>query len=169
MATVLTPRIKTTITGTKVKTSDKEVAPVTLNAVLDYAFTNGTGNDQVDLMYSDSVTLTTAANTEIDLAGVIADASFGDVLTFATIKAIMIVSTLDANKVLTVGGAASNAFESWVTAAGDSLKIMPGGALVLIAPNTGYAVTAGTGDLLKVTNASGGSSTFDIYVFGTSA
>lgn len=169
MTVAVNPTLRVTINGTKSNTTDKEAAMVTLAETIEKAFTSGTADDQVDLMYSDTVTLTTGANVELDLAGVLTDAAFGNLLTFVTVKAIIIHSSDDANKELTVGGAASAAFESWVAAAGDAVKIAPGGVFLLIAPNTGYAVGAGSTDKLKITNASGGSSTFDIFIFGTSA
>ena len=67
-----------------------------------------------------------------------------------------------------VGGAGSNGFTSWVGDATDVVKVKPGGALILVAPDaTGYAVTAGTGDLLTITNSAGSTSvTYDVVIMG---
>ena len=47
-------------------------------------------------------------------------------------------------------------------------QMQPGGTLLLVAPNAaGYAVTAGTGDLLKVANSGGSTGvTYDIVIVG---
>jgi hypothetical protein len=48
-----------------------------------------------------------------------------------------------------------------------TVAVPPGGILLLVDPNTGWTVTAGTADLLKITNASStGSATYDIELFG---
>jgi hypothetical protein len=167
MSTTLTPAISLGISGSRVNQATKERATVTLSETINFAFTNGTGNGQVDLLYSNTSTLAASTADTIDLAGVLADSAFGSTLTFATVKAIIIKSTAAANKVLTFGGN-SGTWETWGSAGG-TVKIMPGGMLALIAPNTGYAVTADSADIVKVTNASGGSSTYDIWIFGTSA
>jgi hypothetical protein len=168
VSTTLTPTLKFQITGARAKTDDKESAAVALSETIQYALTNGTGDDQVDLLFSDTRTVTTGADDDLDLAGVLTDV-FGAVLTFAKVKAIVIYSKLAANKVLSVGGDGSNGFTTWLGDASDKVKINGGGLLALIAPDTGFVVTGGTGDILRVTNASGGSSTYDIWIFGTSA
>lgn len=169
MAQTLTPKIEIKLTGTRQNVGDLETANVTLAKTITHALTNGTSDKQADVIFSDTRTLTTGANETLNLAGSLVDSAFGSTLTFVNIKAIMIFSKLDANRVLTVGGAASNGFATPFGASTDTIKINPGGSLVLIAPNTGYAVTAGTGDLLKIANASGGSTTYDIIIIGTSA
>jgi hypothetical protein len=71
------------------------------------------------------------------------------------------------NNVL-VGGAASNAWVGWVGDVTDVVKVKPGGTFVWIAPDVnGGAVTAATGDLLKVANSSSGTSiTYDVIIIG---
>lgn len=53
----------------------------------------------------------------------------------------------------------------------DIINIRPGGALILLAPDaTGYAVTAGTGDLLRIANSAGSTSvTYDIILIGATS
>mgnify|MGYP000488088098 CR=1 FL=1 len=51
-----------------------------------------------------------------------------------------------------------------------TVALPPGGNLILTAPASGWTVTAGTGDLLRVANSGAGTSvTFDIIIIGTSA
>ena len=51
------------------------------------------------------------------------------------------------------------------------VKLVPGGSLILIAPNAdGYAVAAGTGDLLKVGNDDGAAAaSYSIFILGSQA
>ena len=130
--------------------------------------TNGTTADKADLTWTDQRTLADSATEELDLAGSLASA-FGASLTFARVKAIM-VKNESTTQVLTVGGAASNAFEGWISSGG-TITVRPGGAVAFYAPDvTGYEVTAGTGDLLKVANgAAGDATTYTITVVGCSA
>jgi hypothetical protein len=82
----------------------------------------------------------------------------------------VVASSANTNNVL-VGGAASNQFINWVGNSSDIVVVKPGGILFLYTPtDPGYAVTAGTGDLLKIANSGAGTGvTFDIYIGGTSA
>lgn len=146
---------------------DGSVASDPLSKTISQAIANGTGDGQATQMFHERRTLTTGATYEYDLAGALVD-ELGQTLTFAAIKAIIIYSTSASNKILTIG-AGTHPLAGWVgDAASDTVKVNAGGLLVLIAPNTGYTVTAGSADDLLVTNAAGGSSTYDIIIIGTS-
>ncbi len=168
MATILTPTLTFSVAGTKRSDADKESAIVSLAEAIQFQLANGTGDGQVDMLFTDTRTVTTGANDDLDLAGVLTDSAFGNVMTFVKVKGIVIYSKFAANLVLSVGGDGVNGFTTWLNAATEKVKINPGGLFVLIAPNTGYVVTAGTGDKLRITNAAGASSTYDIWIFGTS-
>jgi hypothetical protein len=118
-------------------------------------------------MFHERRTLTTGATYEYDLAGGLTD-EFGQTLTFTAIKGIIIHSTSADNKVLTVG-AGTDELVGWVGDATDVVNIHAGGLFCLLAPNTGYTVTAGSADDLLITNAAGGSSTYDIIIIGNSS
>jgi hypothetical protein len=130
---------------------------------------NGTGDNQADKIFSDTRTLAASANEDLDLAGVLSD-PLGAALTFAKVKAILVkASTGNTNNVV-VGGQATNGFLGPFGALAHTVAVPPGGALLLAAPKAGWAVTAGTVDLLKVANSAGGTSvTYDIVILGTSA
>ena len=135
-----------------------------------WTITNGTGADQADVMWHDQRTLAASTSEDLDLSGVLTD-SFGTSVVLARVKAI-IVSAADANGgLIQVGGATGNQFINWVANASDIIQIRAGGFMLLVAPDaTAYAVTAGTGDLLKIANTDGAASgTYDIYVIGASA
>lgn len=129
--------------------------------------TNGTGANQADLVFDD--TRTTADET-LDLAGSLSDA-FGNTITFARIKAIYIKAAAANTVDIYVGGAATNQFATFVGDASDKIVIKPGGALFLYdAGATAYAVTAGTGDNLKIAASDGATSiSYDIILVGASA
>jgi hypothetical protein len=146
---------------------DGSVASDPISRTISQAIANGTGDGQATQIFHERRTLTTGASQEYDLAGSLVD-ELGQTLTFAAIKAIIIYSTTSTNKVLTVG-AGTHPLAEWVgDAASDTVKINAGGLFGLIAPNTGYTVTAGTADDFKVTNAAGGSTIYDIIIIGTS-
>lgn len=128
---------------------------------------SGTGANQASNIYHAQRTLAASATENLDLAGTLTNA-FGVTLTFTKIKAIIIHAAAANTNNVQVGGAASNAFVNWVADATDIINIRPGGTLILVAPDsTGYAVTAGSGDILKVTNSAGSTGvTYDVIILG---
>lgn len=131
---------------------------------------SGTGANQADMIWSDQRTLAASATEDLDLAGVLVGA-FGNVLTFARVKAIIVRAAATNANAVVVGGAASNGLVGWVADATDKLNIRPGGMFELVAPDaTAYPVAAGTGDLLRIGNGGAGTSvTYDIVIIGASA
>ena len=129
-------------------------------------FTPGTGNNQLDKLFHDMRTLADGANESLDLAGSLVD-QFGTTITFVKIKA-MLIRNLSATQTLTIG-AGSNPFLNWVGDATDVIKIPPNGMFLLVAPLAGFAVVAGTGDILKVVNSAGAVCDYQIALAGTSA
>jgi len=131
-----------------------------------YSFGDGTGADQAKIVFTDERTLAASANESLDLAGGLTDA-FGQAITFTKIKAIAIKAAAGNTNNVEVGGAASNAFLLFKDAT-DVLPVRPGGMALIVAPDAaGIAVTAGTGDLLKVANSGGGTGvTYQIAILG---
>ncbi|MFE6284352.1 hypothetical protein [Streptomyces sp. NPDC057877] len=132
---------------------------------------SGTGAGKADRIWSDTRTLAASATEDLDLAGVLLDA-YGSTVTFARIKGLVIAAAdANTNNVI-VGAAASN---PWATLLGatHTLTLRPGAFVALgtgKADATGYAVTAGTGDLLKVANSAGGTPvTYSVHIIGASA
>lgn len=129
-------------------------------------FTTGAGANGANEFFSDTRTLADSASESLDLAGSLTN-GLGVTVALARVKFIYIKNK-STTQVLSVGGAASNQFINWVGDATDIVKLRPGGFLLLVAPDaTGYAVTAGTGDLLKIANGAAGASTdYDIVIGG---
>ncbi|MGW3572180.1 hypothetical protein ACWDSL_51460 [Streptomyces sp. NPDC000941] len=134
--------------------------------------TSGTGAGQADKVFSDRRTLAASASEDLDLAGVLVDA-FGATITFARIKGLVISAAAANTNNVIVGNATSNGFVSWAGGATHTVTVRPGGTLALIAGQndaTGYAVTAGTADLLHIANSGAGTPvTYDIVLIGASA
>jgi hypothetical protein len=89
---------------------------------------------------------------------------------FAKIKAIHIVNTsTTTGDDLTVGGAAAQEWTAWVGAAGDKVKIPADSCLLISNKKTGWIVTDGASDTLRITNAGANPVTYKIAILGTSA
>jgi hypothetical protein len=135
------------------------------------SLSSGTGAGKADRIFSDRRTLAASATEDLDLAGVLLDA-FGAAITFARIKGLIIAAAAGNSNNVVVGAAASN---PWATLLGatHTLTLRPGAFVAVgtgVADATGYAVTAGTGDLLKVANSGAGTSvTYDVHIIGASA
>ncbi|MFE4548866.1 hypothetical protein [Streptomyces sp. NPDC056785] len=135
------------------------------------ALASGTGAGKADRIFSDRRTLAASATEDLDLAGVLLDA-FGSAITFARVKGLIIAAAAGNTNNVVVGAASSN---PWATLLGatHTLTLRPGAFVAVgtgVADATGYAVTASTGDLLKIANSAGSTSvTYDIHIIGASA
>lgn len=131
---------------------------------------NGTGANAADKLFMDTNTIAASGNVDIDLAGSLTDA-LGVALTFAKVKAIFLRAASGNTNDVVIGAAASNAFVGPFGSGSDTLAVAPGGFLALVAPGAaGWAVTAGTGDLLRIANGGAGTAvTYDVVIIGTSA
>lgn len=166
--------IKETLTQSYTLASDVEAKPQ-ISKTID--LTDGTSDDQADLVYTKSGTLNAGQADSIDLAGSLTD-DLGNSITFVTVKGIFLVntSTLDAELELGGGsdGAGTNAFDTWITASSadgsEALRVPYGGFAGIGVPKTGFAVTAATGDILRVENTDGANAaTYSLIIVGTSA
>lgn len=147
------------------------VGLATVQAALAFAKTlqlaSGTGANQADAAYSREASIASAGNLSLDLKGSLLDA-LGAAFTPAKLKLVLVYS-LPANTTdLTVFGDAASVPILSDPAATMTLK--PGGLFLFFTPGAaGIAVTATTGDIVKVTNAAGASATVQIVLVGTSA
>jgi hypothetical protein len=168
----LTAKMTVGVTATQTATLDWGIASAPLTKAFSVSLASGTGAGQADRAFTDTRTLSASATEDLDLAGVLTDA-FGATLTFAKVKGIYIAAASGNTNNVIVGNATTNGFISWVGGAAHTLTVRPGGVLALFcgaADTNGYAVTAGTADLLKIANSAGTTSvTYDIAIIGTSA
>ena len=175
----LTSRLIGKITGTASK-SDVEFNAVTFAMAhsADVSLADGAVADQANQVYQDSATVIADAATSYDLAGVLTD-EFGGTITFTIIKAILFKNTSTTASILGIGGGTgldgTNAFDAWCCSAagagsGDGseyVKVRPGGFFMLCAPDvTGYAVIAGTADILIIKELSTLAASFELTLIG---
>jgi hypothetical protein len=136
------------------------------------AYTSGTGAGQVDRVYTATRTLAASGTEDLDLAGSLTDALGNTSITFARIKSIFIAAAAGNTNNVQVTRPASNGVP-WLMAAGDGIALRPGAAFQWLtgsADATGVAVTAGTGDLITVTNSAGTTGvTYTVIITGCSA
>lgn len=156
--------------GVKASFSDQTVLIAQSSQVIDAAkrfnFKDGTGAGQVDRIFANRYTLAAAGTQSLDLAGVLLDYR-GIAITMAKVRGIYVAAD-DANgtNVLTLTRPASNGVPIYI-AAGDGDDYAAGDTRMW-ASKTGRAVTAGTGDLLLITNTGTGNATVEIVIVGTS-
>jgi hypothetical protein len=132
----------------------------TTSKTIELKFSAGAGALQNNNVYAVSRTLG-GASEDVDLAGGLTDV-FGATLTFAEIKLFGVHNT-GANSI-TVGAASSNAWAGLLNATG-TMTLAPGDFVIFGSPGaTGAAVTAGTGDLLKVAGTSG--QPYELIIWG---
>lgn len=128
---------------------------------------SGTGANQANNCFSDERTLAASATEELDLAGGLTN-GLGATLTFTAIKAILVIAATGNTNDVLLGGAAANAFTGPFQNSSDIVNIKPGGVALFLNPSAaGWAVTAGTGDLLKLANSAGSTGvTYRIVIIG---
>lgn len=155
------------ITAQQIGTADLGSPRMTLNPI-DKVLQFIPGTDAVnklDVLFSDTRTLAASANEDLDLAGVLASA-LGGTITAAEVVAIYIEAAPGNANNVNVSRPASNGFAGPFLAAGDGLSVRPG-EFQLLASRSGWAVTAGTGDLVNVANSAAGSAvTYSIVILG---
>lgn len=142
------------------------------NRAVDIALAAGAGAGQADRFWSDTRTLTASANEDLDLAGAALLDAFGVAVTFARVKALVVIAAPGNTNNVVVGAAGANPWIGAFNAAGTT-TLKPGGAMALFcssADPVAWPVVAGTGDLLRIANSGAGSSvSYDIAIVGASA
>ena len=168
---MLTSDLGISVSATLTKTADLSNPADPLSWRRAVHLESGTTAGKADLRFADTRTLAASATEDLDLAGVLTDV-FGQAITFVRIKGIFISASSANNNNVVVGAAASNQWATLLNTTG-TLTLRPGASFAAISGSTdatGMAVTAGTGDLLKVANSGAGSSvTYDIVIVGASA
>lgn len=130
---------------------------------------NGTGASLADLVFHDTRTLAASGTEDLDLAGTL-PGPFGASQVFVELRAILVSAAAANTNNVRVTRPAANGVPLFL-AASDGIDIPPGGVFLWSCPADGkVAVTAGTGDLITVTNSGAGTSvTYDVVLVGVSA
>lgn len=124
--------------------------------------------NKADLLFSDTRTLAASASENLDMAGTLAN-SFGATITAAEIVLIFVRAAPGNTNSVQVARPASNGLAAPFLAAGDGVAVAPG-EWAVFASEKGWAVAAGTGDLLTVTNGGAGTSaSYDVVIVGRTA
>jgi hypothetical protein len=161
--------IAVNVSSSHIKALDLGDATFPISASQVVNLTNGTGAGQADLVFTDTRTLSASGTENLDLAGSLTDA-YGTTMTFARIKGLIVFAASGNTNDVQITRPASNGVPIFL-AAGDGLPVRPGGIFAWACSDaTGIAVTAGTGDLLTVTNSAGTTGvTYTVVIFGASA
>ena len=135
---------------------------------------NGTAAGQADLYYIAERAIAGGASDDLDLAGVLTDA-LGNTFNAATLVTLMLINKPSGDSSnttdLTLGGS-TNPMTGFLGGTAPTLgPIKPGGTLLLSATHADGigTVTAGTGDILRITNSAGAANTYQITLLGRSA
>lgn len=126
---------------------------------------DGTGTLQCDRVVSDRRTLASAGTEDLDLQSTLLDV-YGAAVVFAKVRWFILYNRSTA-QTFAVKPGASNGWLGMLKNASDILEVPPGGSVIWYAP-AGIAVGAST-KIMAVTNSSGVSADYDLYVAGNSA
>jgi len=129
----------------------------------------GVAIDTADKLWvSKATAISGSGSNNHDMAGSLTDA-FGDTITFVKVKGLFIRNlSTTAGDTLTVGNG-TNPFLLFGTGS-HTHTVGPNGVLLIMEPSlAGIAVTASTGDILKITEDAGNANTYDIAIWGTSS
>ena len=164
MANSLTATIAISVAWKFTKPTDLSETTDADKLALSQALASGTGTNQVNQHFADERTVAAGANDNIDLYGSLVNA-FGETINFTAVKAVVIQNvgaddgssgySVQSGEDLLIGGASSvgNAWATPFNANPDSkLTLVSGGSFALTAPASGFSVTSGTGDILRVRN-----------------
>jgi hypothetical protein len=135
------------------------------------SLTDGTGATGTgDRMYRTETTIAGGGTLNLDLAGSLTD-FFGNVITFARVKAIKVELTNDTTATSILIGDHASPWNTWVAGTNPRVRVYNGGCFFLAGPGaTMYAVTAGSADGLKIVNEDGANvATIKITIIGSSA
>lgn len=121
--------------------------------------------NKANVLFADTRTLAASATENLDLAGVLLNA-FGAAVAAAEIVLILIRAAAANTNSVVFGPAAANGFAGPFGDASDRLSVKPGEFQALVS-RSGWAVTAGTGDLVTVANGAAGTPvTYDVLIIG---
>jgi hypothetical protein len=169
-ATALTASVNLGVGGSYAKSVDLMTSQVSLAVpTKSVNFTYGAGASAVNMIWTDTRTIAASTTEDLDFAaGGLTDA-FGDTVTLARIKTIMVCAASGNTNNVVLGGDANSV--PFLSTALTTTSIKPGGCFLLTDPSAGgIAVTAATGDIIQVANSGAGTTvTYDIVVMGATS
>jgi len=128
---------------------------VAFNSVVNWTF--GTGANQCNVLYHDTVTIADGANTTLDLfaSGTLTD-SFGNALTMAAIKVLYLKNNSSDAKLKVFGAASLDLLI--LTGTTDEVEVHPGGVFFWSCPTAAGVVTSTNKNLYLEHDGTGSSS-----------
>ncbi len=143
------------INGQLTSTRDGGGAVFDVNEGQSKTLDNGTGINQANAIYVDKFSIAASGTLSTDISGTLTDAH-GNTMVFTAIKEIMVIAD-DGNTNNIVLGGGANAFVGAFGAAAHTVAVAPGSRADLANFSAaGWAVTAGTGDIVLLTNSAAG-------------
>jgi hypothetical protein len=162
----LNASLQADVTGSTALGSAKQV----INSQWPLYLTGGTAAGQVDTVYTGTVTVAASSSTTVTLQGSVTDA-FGNTLTFAHVKAILLTAAAGNTNDCQIGPGASNPFAGPWSGTTPLTAVSPGETLLITKGQgtaAGWAVTSST-DVVKLANSSSGTSvSCTLVIVGTS-
>jgi len=151
--------LKGTVAGT-------DGALLKVDIVKEITFSDGTGTNQIGSVWQDLSRPLNATSEDLNLDGL---SDFQGATNAITNVGVFYMENLDEDTgdKFTIGGASGNQFVGMITTATGTVDIGPGGFMLWVSPVDKGAITATTGDLLKVLSAD--NSTYKILVGGDNA
>lgn len=170
-AASLTSRIQVNVTGTLTDATTLTDNQASLQKIWTTPLTNGVGAGMADKIYTlKAQTIADGGTLSIDVKGALLDA-FGAAFTPAKLRTVVIYSgggTTANTTNLTLFGDANGV--PILNTAATTTTLTPGGVFVKTDISAaGIAVTASTGDIIKIVNAAGAAATVDVVLIGTSS
>lgn len=132
--------------------------------------TDGTGSGNANEVYVARNTITTGANLDLDLSGALTN-PLGQTIVFTGIKVLLVqlaAASMDGTNKVRVGPAGvTNAWQGPWGGTGATVYHEVYEALYFATRYGAWAVTAGTADILRITNPGASSVTVDVLLIGT--
>lgn len=150
-----------------------DLSTITDNSNLEYAetFTDGTSSDEADKIWYRESTLSGGGDDDWDLTS-LSSSLFGGSLpiSFAKIKLLFVVNTSTvAGDELHLSGGGAGPWSAPFLDSSDKVRVPADSCVLLVNRKSGWTVTNGASDTLRLHNASGSAVTYRIVLVGTSA
>lgn len=130
---------------------------------------DGVGNNQANLVWSDTRTLAASTSEELDLNALPNPQPFSNI-NMVKVKAILVVAAAGNTNNVEVGNAAATQFQAGFGVATGRWVIPPGDVFLVTAQKAGWSSANGVSDKLKIANSGAGTSVdYTIILIGTDA
>lgn len=151
----LTASLRVRLKADEIGSPDLGQAAFSLDQMFETLFANGAGANQANLVYQDAFSIAASGNTTYDLSGSLTSPLSSVV--FARTKLLLITAdATNTNDVVVFNG--TNPFVGPFDDGTLTCTLKPGGGILIWNPSaTGWAVSNGSNDVIKLANSSSGS------------